>query len=819
MSETSYRCGAFTIDIGNRQFACDGRAVAMEPKVFDVIAELLRQPGRLLTRNDLLDAVWGHRFVTPSTLSRTIALARRAFGDDAASPSYIQTVHGAGYRFLASCLPIAPAAAPAPVADFGPPFALRLPERLEPLVGRGAQLSALSELIAEHRCVTVLGPGGIGKTQCALEAARQSAAAFPDGAWFFDLSATERAADWLAQLASALGIPAGEPEAVLQAISEVLEERRALLVVDNCEQFADELAASVLRILRTTRHVAILATSRRALDFAGEQRFHLPPLRLPEPAEDGMIAAEQIGRTEAVELLVRRVGAVRSDFRLDAANATDIAAICRALDGIPLALELAAARFALLSADQVLARLVERFRFLESDAAGRPQRHRSLRALLDWSFSLLSPDEQRLLAWSAVFAQSWSIDALIALAAPLGLDAMTAIDLLTGLVAHSLVSVVPGATPPRYRLLETVREYALAQLREAGEEDAARLAQLEAMSQVYRRANDEIHQGRMREQVQQLISDWANIDAAVETAASQPAGRQAGRRLIGSLMLLLKARGSYSIAQPWCRRVLEQPVESGATGQARAMLALGVLQVHTFTEASAVPNALPDVIRLAALEGDRWTLAYAHGYNAMRLVNEGLELPAALADAECAAELAGELGDDLILGLACLARSWVQFARDDAGAALEALSRAPESSGDEHQLHFIEMYRALAHYRLDHRTDAARHWLAAFEFVTGLSNIRGVAGSIEGCGYLAGVAGELDASARLMAAAAAIRERSGVPLFRLWSRAHAQAQRRLEAGLDAAALAACRDAGRQARPEDIVAETIARLREWARCPA
>ena len=818
MSEIGYQCGAFTIDIGNRQFARDGRVVAMEPKVFDVIAELLRRPGRLLTRDDLLDAVWGHRFVTPSTLSRTIALARRAFGEDAASPSYIQTVHGAGYRFLASCVPIAAAPAPAPAeaVRFGPPFALRLPERLESLVGRGGQLSALAQLLTEHRCVTVLGPGGIGKTQCALEVARRSSTAYPDGIWFFDLTATESAADWLEQLASALGIPAGEPEAVLPAVAEVLRERRTLFVIDNCEQFADELADAVLRVLRTTRHVAILATSRRALDFAGEQRFQLPPLRIPGASGDGLFTTEQIAGTEAVELLVRRVSAVRPDFQLNDANAPDMAAICCALDGIPLALELAAARFALLSADQVLARLVERFRFLESDAAGRPRRHRSLRALLDWSFSLLSADEQRLLAWSAVFAQSWSIDALIALAEPLGLDAITAIDLLSGLVAHSLVSVLPGATPPRYRLLETVREYARARLCERGEESVARLAHLEAMAQVYLRANEALRPGRMREQVQQLISDWANIDAAVETAASQPAGRRAGLRLTGALFLLLKAHGSYTLARSWCQRVLEQPVAPGEHGQVRAKLALGVMQVHTFTMTSAMPDALPDALRLAQLEGDRWALAYAYGYNAMRLANQGIDLHVASAHAEHAANLAEALGDDLIVGLACLARSWVHFARDDPAAALDALRLTPESSSDEHQLHFIEMYRALAHYRLDHRSEAARHWLAAFEFLTGLSNIRGVAGSIEGCGYLAGAVGELEVSARLMAAAAAIRERSGTPLFRFWLQAHAEAEMRLEAGLDASALAARREAGRQARPEEIVAETIARLREWAR---
>jgi predicted ATPase/DNA-binding winged helix-turn-helix (wHTH) protein len=814
MGERGYQCGAFTIDVDDRQFLRDGQALAIEPKVFAVIAALVARHGHLLSRDELLDAVWGHRFVTPSTLSRTVALARRAFGDDAGEPSYIQTVHGAGYRFVAACTPLAAETAS---PRFGPPFALRLPERVEPLVGRGDELATLRRLVETHRGVTVLGPGGIGKTQCALEVARQTAASFADGTWFFDLSSSERAADWLDRLAEALGIPPGAAGSAVPAIAEVLRERRALLVVDNCEQFAGELASTVVQLLRATTHVVVVATSRRALDFAGEQRFVLPTLRVPEATDGVPPTLAEVSGCEAVELLVRRVRAVRADFTLDAHNAQAMADICRALDGMPLALELAAARFSLLSAEQVLGRLVERFRFLESDTAGRPRRHRSLRELLDWSHDLLSPKEQRLLAWSAVFMQSWSIDALIALAAPMGLDADAAIDHLSGLIAHSLVSVVHGATPVRYRLLETVREFALARLRERGEEGPARLAHLAAMAAVCEEAHQAVQRGRMREGVQQLILDRANVDAAVETAATDAAGADAGLRLIGALLLLTKAQANFADAWRWSRRVLEAPRAAASPYRARALLTLGVMQVYLFTAAPAAPDALQDAIRLAAASGDRWTQSYAHAYQAMSLANGGAAagLAEAAGHAARAAELARDLADDLLDGRACLANAWVHFARGDPAAALDALGHAPATCSDRHQQHFIEMYRALAHHLLGESPNAARHWLSAFEYVTGLANIRGVAGSIEGCAYLACAAGKLATSARLLAAAETIRERAGAPIFRSWLAPQAVVRRRLDEALGMAEWTALRDAGRQARYEDIVAEAVDFLQSMA----
>lgn len=280
MSAPQYRCGDFQVDLSNRRFLHLGREVVLEPRVLAVIAQLLSRPRELVTRNALLDAVWGHRYVTPSTLNRIIALARRAFGDDVSEPRYIQTVHGAGYRYVG---PITGAdAEPLNVrARFEPPFAARLPARIEALIGREAEIATLVRLLEKHRAVTVLGAGGMGKTRCALEAARRAATAYPDGVWFFDLSPVGHAGEWLRMLGAALAIPAAAPEALIPSLSTLLQDRKALIVLDNCERVAADLGTLVFQLLRATNALSFLATSQRPLNMTGEQTLRLPPLAVP----------------------------------------------------------------------------------------------------------------------------------------------------------------------------------------------------------------------------------------------------------------------------------------------------------------------------------------------------------------------------------------------------------------------------------------------------------------------------------------------------------------------------------------------------------
>ena len=589
--------------------------------MFAVIAQLLQRSNELVTRDQLLDAVWGHRYVTPSTLNRLIALARRAFGDDVSEPRYIQTVHGAGYRYVgpvtrtdAETLNVR--------ARFEPPFAARLPARIEALVGREVEVAMLIGLIEKNRAVTVLGAGGMGKTRCALEAARRAAPAYADGVWFFDLSPVVQASEWLNMLAAALAVPAAVPEVLLPQLGLLLQDRVALIVLDNCERVAPDLGSLVFKLLRVTNALRFLATSQRPLNLTGEQTLRLPPLRVPASETLAEMTPEKASAYAAVQLLLTRIHATRPDLEIDAGNAPVLSEISLRLDGMPLALELAAARFALLSPQQVLERLVQRFRFLESNSAGRDHRHRNLTSLLEWSYGLLSAEEQRLLNWTAVFVQSWSAEAFVALAAALGHEPESAIDLLSGLVSHSLVSVLMEVTPPRYRLLESVREYALLQLQGGSEEKAGAdrppRCDSTGMRQFPQGDARRTHGGASRAagarsgkyhcSARNGCGGPERSSASAEHCRLAAPLREGPRRLHDHVPLV---------------PIGTRPVGWYPDRSARPRAAdIGVVQVYLQPRKPWMAHVLADAARIAAEHGDWWTEAYALGYSALGCAND-----------------------------------------------------------------------------------------------------------------------------------------------------------------------------------------------------
>jgi DNA-binding winged helix-turn-helix (wHTH) protein len=234
-----YRCGECELDATNRSFKRDNVLQALEPKAFAVLIQLVSRPRELVTREHLLDEVWGHRHVTCSTLNRVIGLARRALADDADAPNFIHTVHGAGYRYVG---PVERVTAIVEAhACFAPPAAQRLPAPLAELIGRKAELKQIEELLDAGRSLTILGPGGVGKTQCALAFAHSHKHAYPDGIWFFDLAPFQRVDDWLKALASSMGIAPATERDPLPAITDSLKDRRALLFLDNCDRLALQL--------------------------------------------------------------------------------------------------------------------------------------------------------------------------------------------------------------------------------------------------------------------------------------------------------------------------------------------------------------------------------------------------------------------------------------------------------------------------------------------------------------------------------------------------------------------------------------------------
>ena len=789
-----------------------GREYTLEPKVFAVLVQLVMHPRELLTRDQLLDAVWGHRYVTPSTLNRVIALARRALAEDTDGQKFIQTVHGAGYRYVGP-IESAPSGPAEPRARFGPPPSARLPARLQTLIGREHELSQISDMLLGGRSLTILGTGGMGKTQCALAFAHEQADRYPDGVWFFDLVPMRAADEWLRALALALSIAAsGEPE-LLGKIAHSLADRRALLLVDNCDRLSSDVGALIVKLLRATDQLKVLATSQQQLNFVGERVLRMPPLRLP-PVRHPTTEAElrEVAGTPAVSLLLARIHDAQTDFQLTAENSPAIADICERLDGMPLALELAAARFALLSPEQVLERLNQRFSFLTGDNAGRDHRHRNLVALLEWSFGLLSPAEQRFLSWLGVFVQGWVVDAVIDLAAPFGSTPETVVDLLTGLAGKSLVVIDHSLSPPRYRLLESVREFALEQLRILGDEPRARDAHLAYVLHMTETAHTDMLSGRMRERIALLMREHGNIAAACEYALGAANDSQAALRIVGLLTQYFKAHGAWTFGKRLCERAIAGASAARTRERGLALMCLGVNLA--MGEKSGADEPLLEAASISREVGDEWAEAYSSGYYALWLAHAGRtpEAPPHIATTE---RVALQLADEILAGLGGLARGWVQLADGNIDRSLDTLQQVRNLGGDYHQHHFVDMYMGLCLFRRGDLGLAAAQWLEAMRNGIAVGHARGVAGSIEGCAYIAVRMGKFEHACRFLSAAAEIRKRTEMPLFSFWYRHNDEAHAALRSSLGRQHYEAAISSGAQMREEDIVNEAAALLREFS----
>jgi predicted ATPase/DNA-binding CsgD family transcriptional regulator len=334
-------------------------------------------------------------------------------------------------------------------------------------VGRERELAELSRLAASMRAVTLCGPGGIGKTRLALRVLAGLADDFPDGVWFVELGDLRQPELVVSRVASVIGVDEEPGRPLLETLADALRPRRLLLVLDTCEHLIDSCARLCHRLLAGSPGLHVLATSREPLRMAAEAVWQVPPLSLPQPGVAG--TPEELCRYEAVRLFGDRAGASLPGFALDSANVSAVTVLCRSLDGVPLAIELAAAWVRALSVEQILTRLDDRFRLLVSGDRTAPPRQRTLRAAIDWSHDLLDHREQVLLRRLSVFA-GWSLEMAEQICPGGELEAGEVLDLLAALAGKSLVVVDTAARgQARYRMLDTIREYAAARLTEAGE--------------------------------------------------------------------------------------------------------------------------------------------------------------------------------------------------------------------------------------------------------------------------------------------------------------------------------------------------------------
>jgi predicted ATPase/class 3 adenylate cyclase len=463
-----------------------------------------------------------------------------------------------------------------------------LPDQLTSFIGRDDELREVSHALSATRLLTLTGAGGCGKTRLAAQVAAETLERFPDGVWWVELAPVADLDGLGAALADGVGVRPLPGQSSLEAVVAHLAGGRSLIVLDNCEHLLDACADATEKLLRGGDGLAVLATSRAPLGVAGEHAWRVPSLSLPrELAGDPQIA---LAHSDAVQLFIARALQVRPNFAVTADNAPSIAQICHDLDGIPLAIELAAARVRVLSPDQIAAGLGDRFRLLTGGSRSVLPRQQTLRASVDWSHELLSKEERTLFRRLSVFAGGWTLTTVEQVCAGNGIDRLAILDVLTSLVDRSMVAVDERKAAMRYRLLETVRQYARDRLIESGEREALRIRHCDAFLTLAEEIAPRLHGAEQRPWLDELDAEAANLGLAIDHAA-QTDGDSA-LRLCLALTVWWKLRGRFARADSAYLRALDAPSAEQSDLRARVLWARSYLLVYggRFDEAAATAS-------------------------------------------------------------------------------------------------------------------------------------------------------------------------------------------------------------------------------------
>src|SRR6516164_9279003 len=463
----SFEFGPFRIVPRRREIFAEDRPLELGGRAFDVLVALVEAGGAVVSKDELISRVWPGRIVEDNNLHAQIKALRKAF----AGHDVIRTVVGRGYQFTGhirarGSIRGGPAG-PEPTGGGPDPMAARtnLPAPTADLIGRDDEIGEVIDLLADHRFVTVTGAGGIGKTRLALEVARRLLPRFADGVWIAELAPLSDPRVVPVTVAAATGLELISGVVTAARVAAALASRHLLLVLDNCEHVVDAAARMVEALLHANPTARVIATSREPLRAESERLWRLPALAIP--GEDTPL--EGMLRHGAVALFTARVRAADPHFALGEQTAAVVGAICRSLDGIPLALELAAARAATLGLQQLASRLDDRFSLLTEGRRTALRRHQTLRATFDWSYDLLPEAERAMLRRLSICAGSFTLTATSAVVASAESLASDIIDGLGNLVKKSLIAAEAAGATAHYRLLETTRAYAREKLADLGE--------------------------------------------------------------------------------------------------------------------------------------------------------------------------------------------------------------------------------------------------------------------------------------------------------------------------------------------------------------
>ena len=755
-ARVTYRFGEFECDAAAYELRRKGRRIRLARQPMDLLLMLVERRQELVSREEIAKHLWGeHVFVDLDAGIRTAILKiRQALHDSRQASGFVETVPGKGYRFRAAVevVPWSASAPPAAANTSAPATQTRrhnLPADLTSFVGREQPRAELRRLLSRSRLLTLTGSGGVGKTRLAIRLASDLTDEFRHGVWLVDL-ALLTARDSIAQSVAALfGVRESPNRSVRDALVDYLRDRELLLLFDTCEHLLDGCAELVEALLRAAPALRIVTTSREALRTPGETVYRVPSLSLPEAPT--ACRPEVLRDFEATDLFVQRATAIHPDFNVGADTAEAIAAICRRLDGIPLAIELAAAQVTLVSPRQIEARLADGF--LTAGMRTSVARQRTLDATVEWSYQLLPDNERLLFSRLSVFPASWTLEAAEHVCGGNGISPSQIGDLLSRLVSKSLVIAGgPGGlggdllSDRRYHLLETIRHYAR-RLSGAGVADSLRDLHFEFFSSRFRDALPILSGPNQVARLQELRVEQENLRAALEWGLSSPTLAEKSVELAGALFWFWTKRGLFAEGRQWLERAAVIP----AAPALRARVALGLGHMDYFQGRLAEMTVHNDeVLALGREAGDAWLVSAAlFGHGLARFECGAFDEAAAFAAA--AREAAGReaFGSPLlILGNVALVNGEHEQALGLFDEAISGLRSAGEIWGLGIVLSLAAGLRTV---RGDF-DEARRHALEALSIYRELEDPRGIAWSLDVLAGLIAAEGHAGEAARLWGA-------------------------------------------------------------------